>query len=428
MKPKVLLDGLSGKGNLGDDLIVRALVERLPAEVTVLSDGDLPLLAVPDLPRHDASVLSPAGYRALASASDVVLFGGGSLLKDFNRSHLGVQLWVRRLGWALRAGRRAVFAFVGVDELDHPLSRRLVRGLRCADLVIVRDRGSRDRLARFGVVRNVLLAADPVAALRVPSPPPKDPRAPLRIGVNLRPPERQSSAAADPREFAPRLAAALAGLTGERDLEVVLIPFRATSYQDDRTVLDPLGTALREAGVRVATTPVPDSVEGIASLVGSLDLLIAMRFHALVLSLVFRVPFLALSYAPKVSGLLRDLGCERAAVPFDAGSGEIAARMRAALAGDPPWDTGAVRAVADRAATGFDRLASLLGDPAWVRPGRIDRLARWVGVSAVLAESRVLLALVRSLRRPAPVRSIARALLSLLGADPGYFDADGAGR
>lgn len=165
---QVLISGYYGFGNLGDDLLLTALLRELRRSaprhrVTVLSANPRDTEA-----RHQVeAVLRDAPGQVLRAVSrcDLLISGGGSLLQDATSSR---SLWyyLGLLELAQRMGKDTVLYCQGAGPLLRPLDRKLTRTvLSRATAITLRDRASRQRLQALGVERPMLVGADPVLSL-----------------------------------------------------------------------------------------------------------------------------------------------------------------------------------------------------------------------------------------------------------------------
>ncbi len=298
---RFLISGYYGFGNLGDEALLEVIVERLRARwpaaaVDVLSAdpaGTARSYGVEATPRMDLGRV-----RAAIGRADVVLSGGGGLLQ--NVTSLGSLLYY---GGVIRSAIRArkptmVFAqSIGpLDFWGRAVVRTFCKGLSAAT---VRDERSRALLGELLPGTPVERTADPVFLID-PAPEPLDlaseglgdSDAPLVV-VAVR---KWQGAETTART----LAAVVDHLAAVHGARVAFLPFGGPPDAEVAT------TIIR----RCASTPVllPDyPLAQAAQVVARAALVVGMRLHALVLAARLGVPFLAISYDPKVSALLEDL-------------------------------------------------------------------------------------------------------------------------
>lgn len=233
--------------------------------------------------------------RALAS-SDALIVGGGSLLQDTTslRSliyYIGVMRWAR---WK----RKPVILYSqGIGPLRRQIARRLTRiEAERAALVTVRDRNSAALLESIGVKQPITLSADPAFMLeadRLGGSASRDKKScekPL-IGLALRnwdEPTRTENRYRQLIEAIKEIGSPL------------LIPMQRP---DDQVLCNDLATKTGS----LALEPIVSPTEMMAVL-GSLDVLIGVRLHALIFALTAGTPVLAIGYDPKVDALMEELG------------------------------------------------------------------------------------------------------------------------
>jgi polysaccharide pyruvyl transferase CsaB len=301
--PGVVVAGWSGTTNLGDELLLRALLAMLRergAGATVVSRDPAATTAL-----HDTAAIGlgevPALVRALRRSAGLVL-GPGGILQD-ETSPFSLPWHLGRALEAVVARRPLVGVGLGAGPLDRRGSRWLVgRALRHHRGIAVRDAASAELLRDCGVTE-VHQGADLVFSLPPPSVEPAD-----RIVVCLRPhrpgghriPLRQlPESELDPERIA-AVAGALDALAASTGLAVHLVALERG--RDDRyheLVADRLAAPV--------TVAVP-GLDEVAAEVARARLVVAMRFHAGVLAVLGGRPAVLLGYAPKVAGLAAEAG------------------------------------------------------------------------------------------------------------------------
>jgi polysaccharide pyruvyl transferase CsaB len=301
---RVVLSGYYGFHNLGDEAVLAATVEALReyspgVEIAVLS-------AAPRETSHAYGVegVSRRRLRAIIGAlahCDLFLSGGGSLFQDATswRSpwyYLGVLALARRL-----ARRTAVYA-QGIGPLRGRLVRRAAaRLLDRVPLITVRDSASQALLADLGVRRpRIVLGADPSLLLRPEwSPAAREERArwtgDVVFGLALRTWGTDGTVVRAAAEAA-RMAA------GRLRARWVCLPMHPP---EDLAVAEAVAARIGPAATVVR---VPLGPREMLALIGTLDLVVGMRLHALLFAASQGVPIVPLPYDPKVAALAGDLG------------------------------------------------------------------------------------------------------------------------
>lgn len=165
VRPRVLVCGWSGAGNIGDELLTQVVVERLRsigADPIVRSADPEATGAVHD----DVAVTDPRGAFRAAWSADAVVFGPGGIVQDHTSvwslpGHLAPVLVAR-----LRR-RRIIGIGLGADPLRRRLSRLLLRLALGRSTVVVRDERSVAAMADAGVTASI----DLDLAWELPTPP-----------------------------------------------------------------------------------------------------------------------------------------------------------------------------------------------------------------------------------------------------------------
>ncbi len=314
----VLFCGYFGFGNLGDEVILSAVVEDLyrscpDARLGVLVGprGSRLPAATSQIPRADRAAMA----RALTTCR-VLAVGPGGIFQDAT-SVASCAWYGGVVARARRAGARVVHVAQSVGPLRSLPGRWLTRrALASADAVLVRDEASLELVRRLSCGDRAVRTAD--AGWLVPPPRGLLRERPARVALAPRPWGGR-------RGLSPAWWAELAGTLEAGGREVIGL---AMSEEDARL----LGEVARLTG-RKAEPVRPQSAEEALALLGSCEAVVAMRLHALLLGARAECRVLGLSYDPKVDGLLAALGLEPAG---RVGESPQAARI-AALVGDPTW-------------------------------------------------------------------------------------------
>ncbi len=327
----VVIIGYFGFGNAGDEAILAGLLsglrERDPKiRATVISGNSADtesqhgVLAIPwpDL----------EGIAVAIEKSDGVVVGGGGLFHDYwgvdpdtmltDRSW-GIPSFVAPVLLAALHGKPAVLAGVGVGPLRTSLGRALTRQIcDLAACLTVRDPASADLLVEIGVARERVEVTADFAFNFVPSEGDRKMATALlpegdgplvafclrnwEIGVHSPRWETEVAAAAD----------LLIRTAGAR---IVFVPFqnipgaRENDVAVSERVLARLSSPERASVVPTRFTP------GLtAALLSRCDAVLGMRLHSLLFALCGGIPAVALSYDPKVAGLMASLGLDRETV------------------------------------------------------------------------------------------------------------------
>lgn len=311
---KILISGYYGFGNLGDELLLEALLDdvrrvRPDAEVTVLSARPLETakrFGVTAIHRTD-----PVALRRAMQRCDLLLSGGGTLLQDgTSRRSLWYYLAVIRL--ARELGKPVMIYSQGLGPLNHPRDRAMVRRtLEDVQAVTLRDEASGRLLGALGAECPFSVTADPVLAL----PMDRDQKMERRIGWVLHGGTCNRRLLWVLEETAERLAG--------KGYSSVLLPFYP---RED-------GGAVRHLAHLWETAP-PDNLLGTLETCGTV---VSMRLHGLILGANGGSRVLALSRDVKVEQFLGEMALPDALDPWGVTAEELTEGI---LRGARPVDCG----------------------------------------------------------------------------------------
>jgi polysaccharide pyruvyl transferase WcaK-like protein len=187
---KVLILNSDSPVNRGDRAILQGLVSLIrdtleedgsPLEITALSQfaqRDEAWFGIRFLPFSPYSV-SPVHYLTLlteAARSDLVLFGGGELLKDYTNK-LSLFYWLLKIWGIRRVNENLLGAFQGIGPTSAGISRWAIRQTvnQCREF-LVRDDESAQKLSSWRVRSKVTSSFDPAVYLQHELAAPKKPR------------------------------------------------------------------------------------------------------------------------------------------------------------------------------------------------------------------------------------------------------------
>jgi polysaccharide pyruvyl transferase WcaK-like protein len=300
MPHSTLVVGAYGYRNTGDEAILAGLLTTLAGQrVTVVSRSPAETSAL-----HDVAAIGPHGAISALRHHRTVLIGGGGLFgRDLG--HIGRSLPLYGL-LAKALGRTLVIHGVGVDAGMTGPNRSLVRRLLlAADQVTVRDEASARLLREWGIAP---LVAEDLSA-QMPSASARIGRSLLRAaGVDERRPVIGLCLTAVNDALAPTVAAAAADLMlREPERQFCFIPMSQHPFVDRHNDLV-LARSL------LAISPQLKIVEGahhpaaVLSLFGTLDAVVAMRYHAYLFAERAGIPLVPIAYADKCLAWLDERG------------------------------------------------------------------------------------------------------------------------
>jgi polysaccharide pyruvyl transferase WcaK-like protein len=269
--------------------LLRQLFVRLPREVTEWIEA----------------------YRTLSGARMLIMPGTG-MLGDFGISPLGLHYEI--LKWSIVArlrGARLLFVSVGAGPIEHRLSRWLVtRALSLAHYRSYRDEFSREYLSGIGFDTEGDFVYPDLAFSLVPATTASS-GGPIReIGVGLMDYYGREGDPERGEAVYQRYLKAMAGFVAwllSRDYTVRLLIGDA-AY--DRRIAGDVLASLGDGGARIIHQPV-DSFEELIVQLDKTDLVVATRFHNVLLALMMGKPVVAISYHQKIASLMEGMGLGR---------------------------------------------------------------------------------------------------------------------
>lgn len=317
--PRLVIAGYYGFGNAGDEAILEATVETLReaipgAEFTVLTNDPLTTRAACGV--DVVSRFSPAAVFGAIRASDMLLFGGGSLLQDVT-SLRSLVYYLSLLFAAQSLGKPTMIYANGFGPVYSSLGTALTRTVvNRVSAITLRDSESARQMAKIGVGRpEIRVTADPTFTLQpagndsargileeagvLPLDRPLD--RPL-VGVSLRPWRDEEGLVAG-------MAEACDMIRDDLGATILFIPMQ-------RTRDGPIAEAIR----RRMKGPAAILKRGCAprelmACIKMTDAVIGMRLHSLIFGVAAAVPVAGIVYDPKIQAFLDAAGCPALGAP-----------------------------------------------------------------------------------------------------------------
>ena len=306
---KILISGYYGFNNIGDESILRTVIDNLreklgEVDITVLSQNPQQTsekYGISAAPRMSVAEIFKAVWRC-----DLLLSGGGSLLQDATSARsILYYLFILRLAQLM--GKKTFIYSQGIGPITSPHNRRFTASvLRRASGIVVRDSKSRDLLLEIGIPdRLIHVTADPVIRVK---------KADTALGMEILNNEgcarrdgkltvgwAVKSRKNDPT-FYEEIAKCIRWLKEEFDADSVLIPF---FHSEDLSVCEAIAQQLDG---NVGCLRRKYLSEETLSIIGCMDILVGIRLHSLIYSAVMGIPMIGISYDPKVDSFLSSIG------------------------------------------------------------------------------------------------------------------------
>jgi len=387
--PIIFLSGYYGFANTGDEAILIVLLAEWRARVP-----DARFLVVSGNPEHTEAAhgvkavlwSDPLAIAEAVQSADLVVIGGGGLFHDYSgfipdalltSGNWGVGFHVTPAILAALYRRPLMLHAVGVGPLYSGHARRYLHAACDAALAItVRDEPSRDLLADCGVSPDrVRVSSDPVFAWR-PDPSidtaaifekegitqwQPDPRPRVCVAI------RHWSLGTHPEYWQQEVARALDRFIDAEGGSVVFLPFQRLSgeKEDDSAVASRTLAKMRHShDGRAMMLKGSYSPAEVAAIAGSCDLVLGMRLHSLIFSMVYGKPCVALSYDPKVAHAAAQAGLSDCCVELTSMTAEpLCEHLREALATRPLASAEVLGRLRAEAVRDVELAAGLIGQP-----------------------------------------------------------------
>lgn len=305
-KHQVLISGYYGFSNAGDDAILESIkqtVEKVSddIELTVLSKD-------PQLTRKQYGLKAVNRFHfpevlAALDKTDLLLFGGGSLLQD-TTSNRSLMYYLSVIHAARRKNKPVMLYANGIGPVRRDKNRALVReAVEQAAVVTLRDHDSAQELKAMGVKQPELqVTADPVFRLDIGEPD----CGRLRLDGCGMPKEKEFVAVSvrewpQAKQFPEQLAQLCDHLQQKHGLEVL---FLLMQPENDLAVTQQVRQTMKGPSYLLEGYCKPGEL---MSVLGEAKLCLAMRLHTLIFAARMAVPTLGLVYDPKVESYLKEL-------------------------------------------------------------------------------------------------------------------------
>ncbi|KDR94828.1 polysaccharide pyruvyl transferase CsaB [Peptoclostridium litorale DSM 5388] len=316
---RVLVSGYYGFNNVGDEAILKALIEGLRQ-----TESECDIVVLSQHPRFTAQKHNVRSARRMnvfrllweIMRCDVLISGGGSLFQDVT-SKRSILYYLSIIYIAKLMNKKVMVYSQGIGPvIKHSNRKFLKKVLGRVDLINVRDEKSQKELWDMGVQKDILVTADSVFGMKKPSGAKGAlvldkmgiPKGKKLVGMSVRPWNKGIDIK---REFSSLCEA----VANEMDCEIVLMPFH---FYSDLAIMESIYESLDSSTKkRVHLLKEYLYVEDYLSLVSNMDVFVGMRLHGLIFSVLMGVPAVAVSYDPKIDSFMASIGKKTAASVFN---------------------------------------------------------------------------------------------------------------
>lgn len=305
-KNKVIISGYYGFGNIGDEAILTSIVDTIRA---VKPNTDFVVLS-----SNTSYTSSMLGVRAInrlniplimfeLMTTDLFISGGGGLMQDIT-GPASVAYYGGLLKIAQSMNVNTMVYAQGIGPLNKSFNINLTKNIfNKVDAITVRDDTSYNDLIEMGVdKKRIQVTADPALLLdsitkeetkQIFSESGIDTNIPI-IGIAIRPwhswYERQLKA----------FTSVVYQLAKKYNMQIVLIPFQLSSDLWMSREAEVCFKTRPESDVRITVLERQLTPKEMMGIIGSIDMIIGMRLHALIMAAAQNVPSVGIAYDPKV--------------------------------------------------------------------------------------------------------------------------------
>ena len=322
MKPKLVICGNYGAGNVGDEAILRALLQKFKKEynITVMSSNPVEtsrkfkVKSVRMVPSGLRSLLTGLFWRKQIKLTqkaikecDRFLFGGGTLLTDEPWQSMFV--WGAQIETAFKYQKKVEIYANGIGPFRHAWTKKwAAKILERAAQVSVRDQRSAEWVKKLGRSQ-MQLAKDPVLEwpISIPKCSKKIPKNTVIIV-----PRFWTKNADKTQDSFKKFIQYLCLKEGKN---VIGVPFENASPKD----LNFLTTIFEQAnlGKRAEMWVNYQDELDVLSAIKQAEIVVGMRLHSLIFAHITKTPFIGISYMEKVQALGEELGKQEAIIDLD---------------------------------------------------------------------------------------------------------------
>lgn len=337
--------GAYGKGNAGDDAILTSMIRQLRQQ-----DPDLPITVMTRKPRLtgiQTGVSTVHIFNTLAAGrvmkrSKLYISGGGSLIQNATSTR-SLWFYLHSIRQAKRAGCKVMMYGCGIGPVTGEGNREKTGRIleENVDLITLRDQESLETLRSFGVkTPRVEITADP--ALLMEGDMAAAERYMQRSGLN--PQGHYSLFVLRPWDGTQEKLAAITAAADYGWEKYGLTPLFYTLEPVRDEEITRTAASMVKAPCQVLE-PVQDGAV-LCGLMGMMDLVVAMRLHALVFACARQSRVAAISYDPKVSGFMNYLGSDCCVELDQVTEADLKSLLDRAMAQDTPHQVDRLLALA----------------------------------------------------------------------------------
>ncbi len=306
-KYDVIVSGYYGFGNIGDDAMLRSIVDNLQEQKPGISILALSRNPVETARNYGVSAINRKNiFKVYSSMKKAKLFvyGGGNIIQDSTSSrslmfYLGTAWLAKKLKLKIMFYANGIGPINKSGNAEH--SRKI---LNMADVITVRERFSFNELKKMGITGpKIALTADAAFAVNINPDELNDSR--NFSGLSLDKNYAGFSVRRCPgfeeyqhEKYEQTIAETADYVFNKYGLEPVFIPME---YNVDIYTIKNIISKMKTKNYIISNN---HTVLETFSVIHKMDIMVSMRLHALIFAAYLKVPFIGISYQPKVDGFL----------------------------------------------------------------------------------------------------------------------------
>ncbi|MFW6026068.1 MAG: polysaccharide pyruvyl transferase CsaB [Candidatus Woesearchaeota archaeon] len=305
MTKSVAISGYYGYDNLGDEAILYAMIEMLKKESPSIDINVLSASPEITAKRYGVNAILRNDFLKIMKVlkkTDLFLSGGGSLLQDVT-SLRSIPYYLALVKLANILGNKTAFYAQGIGPVNKSISKKLIKWVaNDTNLITLRDKDSLNLLKNIGVKEELInLTVDPVYGLYANDflnsknslLDFKKKSEEKLVAISLRPWEDNS--------YLKSVIKAVDYLYERKKIKFVILPM----YLDqDLEISKKLKEKMKSPAYLWKKKLTPAEM---ISLFSNFDFFIGVRLHSLIFAAINGIPFIGISYDPKVDSFLKDL-------------------------------------------------------------------------------------------------------------------------
>lgn len=342
----VMICGAYGKGNAGDEAILKAILRQLQH-----IDPDMPVCVLSHNPKatrltHHVGavyVFNPFSFLPVMRRTKLYISGGGSLIQN-QTSTRSLNYYLLSIRLAKLTGNRVLMYGCGIGPVSGEGCRKSAARVidRNVDAITLREDLSAEELKTMGVTKpKVYVTADPALLLEAGSEGAVDG---FLLGNNIDPAGRYALfVLREWQGFEAKKQAFVQSAKYVKDAYGLTPIFFALEPGRD---LPPSREVARELPFKCPMLSAPADEKLIIGMMKKMQVVVSMRLHALIFASSVAAPLVAVSYDPKVTGFMHYIGQKHCVYFEDVTAENLCALIDGALTERSEYSVDRLRALA----------------------------------------------------------------------------------